>query len=395
MPLLRSIEENLDAICRTPTVHRHVLNQHVKPPDIRPVSYDIKSQLTTRSLQSLIFETEAMHIEDDPYIKGITASNSQAKQKRLQAVADKNTYCQVQMKTFRNRSERAKTEFGTWATDFYIRKVISNFSEAVVGRSEELVGWQDEEKIYLMECLKKVYTRKKTDDELHSPSALTPKVEKLISILLEEHKKSLEQSETKFSALIFVEQRVDATILSEILTRHPKTRGIFQCGTLMGSSNHKSRLGKTIYELIDSRHGTATLTEFKNGTKNIVVGTSVAEEGLDIQACHLVVCFGLPKTIKSFIQMRGRARRSDSTYVLMYSNEDAGIACVSMYQNLEEEMIKAYQDENRELDEKMKFEEDDEVKSRFQVKKTGYVWLCRHHPRIGDSDVPMNPAGLS
>lgn len=50
---------------------------------------------------------------------------------------------------------------------------------------------------------------------------------------------------------------------------------------------------------------------------NLLVATNVAEEGLDIQTCCLVVRFDLPETVASFIQSRGRARMTTSEYVFL------------------------------------------------------------------------------
>lgn len=50
---------------------------------------------------------------------------------------------------------------------------------------------------------------------------------------------------------------------------------------------------------------------------NLLVATNVAEEGLDIQTCCLVVRFDLPQTVSSFIQSRGRARMLTSEYVFL------------------------------------------------------------------------------
>ena len=50
---------------------------------------------------------------------------------------------------------------------------------------------------------------------------------------------------------------------------------------------------------------------------NLLVATNVAEEGLDIQTCCLVVRFDLPQTVSSFIQSRGRARMRTSEYVFL------------------------------------------------------------------------------
>jgi len=43
----------------------------------------------------------------------------------------------------------------------------------------------------------------------------------------------------------------------------------------------------------------------------------VAEEGLDISHCSLIVRFTLPPTARQYIQSRGRARAPNSQMVLM------------------------------------------------------------------------------
>ena len=50
---------------------------------------------------------------------------------------------------------------------------------------------------------------------------------------------------------------------------------------------------------------------------NIIVATSILEEGLDVQSCNLVIRFDPPSSVSSFIQSRGRARMQNSDYLLM------------------------------------------------------------------------------
>lgn len=59
------------------------------------------------------------------------------------------------------------------------------------------------------------------------------------------------------------------------------------------------------------------LADFKAGKLNTLVATAVAEEGLDLTHCRLVVRFDLPATPLVFIQSRGRARARNSSMVLM------------------------------------------------------------------------------
>ena len=62
------------------------------------------------------------------------------------------------------------------------------------------------------------------------------------------------------------------------------------------------------------------LQGIKSHRYNIVVATSVAEEGVDIPECQLVVSLNPPTTVKALVQMRGRARKKDSYFVVLCSS---------------------------------------------------------------------------
>lgn len=59
------------------------------------------------------------------------------------------------------------------------------------------------------------------------------------------------------------------------------------------------------------------IDNFKKKQIDILICTSVTEEGFDVSMCNLVVAFNEVVTIKSFIQLKGRARKENSEFILM------------------------------------------------------------------------------
>lgn len=66
------------------------------------------------------------------------------------------------------------------------------------------------------------------------------------------------------------------------------------------------------------------VVRFKNGKLNCLIATAVAEEGLDIPDCNLIIRFDLYHTMIQYIQSRGRARHSESLFIHMVdsTNQD-------------------------------------------------------------------------
>lgn len=68
---------------------------------------------------------------------------------------------------------------------------------------------------------------------------------------------------------------------------------------------------------VSFREQVLTMMNFRKGIINCLFATSVAEEGLDIPDCNLVIRFDLYTTLIQYIQSRGRARHANSRYIHM------------------------------------------------------------------------------
>jgi ERCC4-related helicase len=66
------------------------------------------------------------------------------------------------------------------------------------------------------------------------------------------------------------------------------------------------------------------IQNFKDGEVNIIVATTVAEEGLDISDCNYVIRYGVKGNEISSVQSRGRIRAKGGTYVNLSDAKSKG-----------------------------------------------------------------------
>ncbi|XP_010932228.2 endoribonuclease Dicer homolog 4 isoform X2 [Elaeis guineensis] len=119
---------------------------------------------------------------------------------------------------------------------------------------------------------------------------------------------SCNRLQENMKCIIFVKRIMVARSLAYILG-NIKSLHYWKCEFLVGChSGLKSMSRKKMNSIVE---------KFSSGEVNLLVATNVAEEGLDIQTCCLVVRFDLPETVASFIQSRGRARMITSEYVFL------------------------------------------------------------------------------
>ena len=196
-------------------------------------------------------------------------------------------------------------------------------------------GLEDSEKSYLRRKIAEVAVFEQEAGQLESYHT-TSKVMALVQCLRK-------FDSTTLSGIIFVRTRAEVAVLSHILSIQTPCHKV---ATFVGESGYSGRRN-TLGDLADLKNQNGTLDDLRLGRKNLIVTTNALEEGIDVSACNVVICFDKPPNLKSFIQRRGRARRAASKYFIMFEDDGGQMNAISTWRELEEEMKKTCMDEMR------------------------------------------------
>ncbi|KAJ6445005.1 RNase3 domain-containingprotein [Purpureocillium lavendulum] len=142
-----------------------------------------------------------------------------------------------------------------------------------------------------------------TEDAL----ALSSKVNTLRQILQDSFAR-----ERTGRCIVFVQKRHTALLLSHLFQELDTNIPEFRPSYLIGSQPMAISIANMSF-----RDQVLTLLRFRRGELNCLFATQVAEEGLDIPECDLIVRFDLYDSTIQYIQSKGRARQANSTYISM------------------------------------------------------------------------------
>ncbi|KZS96544.1 P-loop containing nucleoside triphosphate hydrolase protein [Sistotremastrum niveocremeum HHB9708] len=364
---LAILEKNLDARVRTAQLNDIELQQYVHRPQLQFYLYEslefplFRDQLP-HNLRLLHETVETLPIDADPSIKSLRskiASLSRTNtmpgtieslnEKLAKAVLTKNTFTHKNLRALMYAADEIYKEMGVWGCEWYISKSLEQARDTKMRLVGKLSKWPSSDFEYFIRIVDELYSRlvipSVTDQDFDAEGVCSVKVKALIDALVSQ-KAASEATDESFSGLIFVERRDAVIVLTEILSRHPLTASpIFRCGSLVGASDDARR--RTVFDLqknffsrnrsergfadepstsnntsddnglINSHTSKDTLAAFGIGLLNVLICTSVAEEGLDIRACNNVIRFDPPKNVRSWAQSRGRARKERSVFTIL------------------------------------------------------------------------------
>ena len=371
------IESNLDSIIHAPIIHRAELANFVHRPIFNYLTYPDHKPGFSTNLATLEMLAKKLNIEEDPYIISLrqrlkAAEKNSPEWRRLDQMLSKtlnkrDTFVHKGIRDFCQSAHYLLETLGTWSTDWFIYTVVEEAKKAANPYNNMIASWKGTEKNYLLKILNGVNPIAVSFFEDDVLDELSPKVTALVKCLLHQ-KAEAESHDEAYSGIIFVERRYAVLALVELLTHHPLTKDVFRVGCLLGQSDSSRR-----HSLLDvaryKENQKDTLRDFRNGDKNLLVCTAVAEEGIDIQACGSVIRWDPPPNMASWAQSRGRARRRRSTYTLMFSEGGNGRDVVSKWEQLERAMVQLYNDPSRIPFVKDDFDDDEgeDVRMEFRL----------------------------
>ncbi|TDZ40611.1 Dicer-like protein 1 [Colletotrichum spinosum] len=124
-----------------------------------------------------------------------------------------------------------------------------------------------------------------------------------------------EELRTRFSkpndrkCIVFVEMRLTALLLNDLFQQDGTKLPYLNSAVLVGNRPDPGATNMSF------RGQILNITKFRQGSVNCLFATQVAEEGLDIPDCNLVIRFDLYKSAIQYIQSKGRARQRNSEYL--------------------------------------------------------------------------------
>ena len=309
----------MDATCRAPLAQNQSLAEYAPHRSLTKITYlqgcsdAVEPPLYLHKLEGLVIQ-----LCEDGKKKGYSISDD--------------------LRKFPTKAGAIWYHLGAWASRHFLAKKYQDVARHIARYESSSPVWSHTSRyVALMTLLKTIMEGPAV--QLQTPGSISNKVERLLSFLNEKGSPS-------FSGVIFVRERVTAYILSALLNAHSLTRNVFRCAPCVSSSAHSESWAKN--DALPFENDDNAVLQFRSGEKNLIIATSVLEEGIDLPACHLVISFDIPDNITSFIQRRGRARQKVSEFAVMEANDVGSMSVDSkQWSDLERQMQSVCMDHQR------------------------------------------------
>ena len=138
----------------------------------------------------------------------------------------------------------------------------------------------------------------------HTVTAAAPKLDQLVRIL-----QPYEGHAHKLRGIVFVQTRSSVRRVVNFIKAHALLRAFVRPVAFCGHAEMSSRAQNRARE------------QFDRGSSNLLIATSVAEEGLNVVTCNLVIMLDSVTTGRALVQCRGRARAPEDSHFHMCYTE--------------------------------------------------------------------------
>ncbi len=129
----------------------------------------------------------------------------------------------------------------------------------------------------------------------------------------------------KLLGIVFVERRTTAAMLAKLIDHLKECQADLshiRCDYVVGHNAGKKVTYLRREATMTVKKQEAVLNRFRKEQVNLLISTSVVEEGVDVPRCNTVVRFDFPQNFRAYIQSKGRARAKVSKYLLLISKTD-------------------------------------------------------------------------
>ncbi|EXJ54825.1 hypothetical protein A1O7_10166 [Cladophialophora yegresii CBS 114405] len=358
------LENNLNATCKSPLQQLEEYTAFVNIPEPVILPHSPIPHHCSNLLSLLTAAVCAVNVEQDPVVAALRRSKDRYDQEKLEKIFKKQrTPAMEEMQALVRSCTDIQHNLGAWACDMFIKKCVENL-ELTSSRELESVATESpfaEKSVFIASTLNTLHLPLRMANlDLNTAGSVSSKVKLLVEFLQECYQPDLR-------CLIFVKTRPTAWSLSDIINSHPVTQDQYRAFSFVGVSNPAHR-GVCDFAELHTQHD--NLESFRRGELNVCVATSVLEEGVDVPAMNLVICFDERPNFRSFIQSRGRARQRESRFVMF---PEAALKR-SQWQALEDEMNEDCRKSLESVEQRERIERVDEADGEvFRIASTGAV----------------------
>ncbi|KAH7324737.1 hypothetical protein B0I35DRAFT_349113 [Stachybotrys elegans] len=206
-------------------------------------------------------------------------------------------------------TKEAASTLGRWCADRWWKLQMTDadvlkLEALAIGRGDRLTLEEETSSMSTVAQVQKLVHEHKLGSISPEAPELSSKVNVLWNVLFEAFSRGTDR------CIVFVEKRYTAALLSDLFAQPTMEVIGMKCGFVVGGSSATLGLGTMSF-----RDQLVTLAKFRRGEINCLFATPVAEEGIDIPECDLIIRFDIFKSVIQYIQSKGRARRENSRYI--------------------------------------------------------------------------------